>query len=82
MKKTSTTTDVAAEVVTTETETTKIVTPRAADQKEELVTVQLTKREAANMRDIITGYIQDNIGDEPDMEYLCFMCDLWRKLKQ
>ena len=82
MKKTMTTTDDAAKVVTTEMETTEIVVPEAADQKEELVTVQLTKREAANMRDIITGYIQDNIGDEPDMEYLCFMCDLWRKLKQ
>lgn len=82
MKKTSTTTDAAAEVVTTETETTEIVTPRAADQEEKLVTVQLTEKEMADIRDIIEGYLQDNIGDSPDMEYLCFMCDLWRKFNQ
>ena len=82
MKKTITTTDDAAEGVTTETETTEIVVPEAADQKEELVTVQLTKMEAANICDVIVGYIQDNTRDELDMEYLCFMCDLWRKFKQ
>lgn len=82
MKKTSTTTDADAEVVTTETETTEIVTPRAADQEEKLVTVQLTEKEMADIRDIIEGYLQDNIGDSPDMEHLCFMCDLWRKFNQ
>lgn len=82
MKKTITTTDDAAKVVTTEMETTEIVVPEAADQKEELVTVQLTKMEAANICDVIVGYIQDNTRDELDMEYLCFMCDLWRKFKQ
>lgn len=81
MKKTITTDD-AAKVVTTETETTEIVVPEAADQKEELVTVHLTKGEAANICDVIVGYIQDNTRDELDMEYLCFMCDLWRKFKQ
>ena len=57
-------------------------TEETADQSAGLITVHLTGSQAADIRGVIEGYIWDNSRDSIDMEYLCFMCDLWRKFNQ
>ena len=69
------------EEITTNEEVTKIVMQETTDQKDDVITVQLTSSQAAELRALVEGYIWDNSRESLDMEYLCTMCGLWKKLK-